>query len=74
MTTRELIEQLQYLDPDLSTEVLVDGYEDGCNPIFKVETVEVVLRDEPHSWYLGKYEDHPQDYHEDRQTKIVIRR
>jgi hypothetical protein len=55
MTVKELIEQLQQLDPDL--HVFVQGYEGGydyAGPIGDVKEIALNYHDE---WYYGKHED-----------------
>jgi hypothetical protein len=76
-TTRDLIEYLQYIDPDLTTEVLVDGWEDGYTAINGIHVVEVVKVPEPRSWYSGEYDNAPSDPTppaDERLRKIVIGR
>lgn len=56
MTVKELIEQLQTLDPDL--HVFTSGYEGGYNdasPICKVE--DIALEYHKGTWYYGLHED-----------------
>lgn len=57
MTVKELIEQLQQLDPDL--RVFTSGYEGGYNdagpvPIDNIMEIALDYHDE---WYYGKHED-----------------
>ena len=54
MTVRELTEYLLREDPDM--EVLVDGYEDGFDPVGKVYHKFVKPYSDP-AWYYGKYEE-----------------
>lgn len=54
MTVRELTEYLLREDPD--TEVLVNGYEDGFDPISRVCHKFVKPHSNP-AWYYGKYEE-----------------
>ena len=54
MTIKELIEQLQTLDPDL--QVFVNGYEDGytdAGPISNVVDMALYYHEK---WYYGKHE------------------
>jgi hypothetical protein len=61
MTVQELIEKLQFLDPELS--VFIDGYEGGCNDLSEVEDIEVI-REVNEKWYYGSHEK-IKDLHED---------
>lgn len=53
MTVKELIEQLQTLDPE--TYVFTVGYEGGFNDAVVSEEVEIAL-DYHGQWYYGKHE------------------
>jgi Cys-tRNA synthase (O-phospho-L-seryl-tRNA:Cys-tRNA synthase) len=55
MTVKELIEQLQTLDPDL--QVFINGYEGGFNNVTPVagNVVDMVL-DYHRDWFYGKHE------------------
>jgi hypothetical protein len=55
MTVKELIEQLQTLDPDL--QVFINGYEGGFNDVTPVagNVVDMVL-DYHRDWYFGRHE------------------
>jgi hypothetical protein len=54
MTVKELIEQLQKLDPEL--HVFVDGYEGGYDDVAVSEVKEIALN--VHSeWYYGKHDN-----------------
>ena len=54
MTVKELIEQLQQLDPEL--HVFVDGYEGGYDDVAVSEVKEIALN--VHSeWYYGKHDN-----------------
>ncbi len=54
MTVKELIEQLQQLDPDL--HVFVRGYEGGYDDVYLSSEKEIAL-DVHNEWYYGKHED-----------------
>ncbi len=54
MTVRELTEYLLRIDPDM--EVVVNGYEDGFDPIAGVHQKFVKPYSNP-QWYYGKYEE-----------------
>jgi hypothetical protein len=69
MTVKELIEQLQQLDPDL--HVFTAGYEGGYNDVYVGEEMEIALNvhDE---WYYGKHEDASTEYHVPDKSKYKI--
>jgi len=54
MTVKELTEYLLREDPDM--EVLVDGYEDGFDPIGQIHHKFVKECSNP-QWYYGEYEE-----------------
>jgi hypothetical protein len=54
MTIKELIEQLQTLDPDLY--VFVSGYEGGYNDAGPISNVVDMALDYHEEWYYGKHE------------------
>jgi hypothetical protein len=54
MTVKELTEILLKTDPDI--EVVVDGYEDGFDPVGRVVHKFIKPYSDP-SWYYGKYEE-----------------
>lgn len=57
MTVKELIEQLQKLDPDI--RVMTNGYEGGfqdAESFTERDVIEVVLNANT-SWYYGPHED-----------------
>lgn len=54
MTVKELIEQLQTLDPDL--QVFVSGYEGGYNDAGPIGNVVDMVLDYHEEWYYGKHE------------------
>ena len=67
MLVKELIEQLQTLDPDL--HVFVCGYEGGyddLNPSFVAKEVALDVHEE---WYYGKHDDADVAY-EDKYTIV----
>ena len=53
MTVKELIEQLQTLDPE--SRVFIRGYEAGYNDINNIDPEEMVLNVNS-VWYYGKHE------------------
>ena len=60
MTVKELIEQLQTLDPDL--HVFVSGYEGGYKYVeLENEIMEIAL-DVHDEWWYGKHEDADSSY------------
>ena len=54
MTVKELIEQLQTLDPDI--RVFVSGYEGGYNNAGPINNIVDMALDYHESWYFGKHE------------------
>lgn len=54
MTVRELTEHLLRIDPDI--EVVVNGYEDGFDPVANLHQKFVKPCTNP-KWYYGKYEE-----------------
>lgn len=52
MTVKELIEELQHLDPEL--KVYVPGYEGGCEDP-SIELVKVKRDENPHRHYNGTH-------------------
>jgi hypothetical protein len=69
MTVKELIEQLQQLDPDL--HVFTAGYEGGYNDVYIGEEMEIAL-DVHEEWYYGKHEDASTEYHVPDKSKFKI--
>jgi hypothetical protein len=71
MTVKELIEQLQQLDPDL--HVFTEGYEGGYNDIVILEDniLEIAL-DVHTEWWYGKHEDADSSYFVPDKTKYTI--
>jgi len=55
MTVKELIEQLQTLDPDL--HVFVRGYEGGYEDVVSVGNIQDVALNYHDEWYYGPYTD-----------------
>jgi hypothetical protein len=69
MTVKELIEQLQQLDPDL--HVFTSGYEGGYNDVYIGNKMEIAL-DVHEEWYYGKHEDASTEYHVPDKSKYKI--
>lgn len=69
MTVKELIEQLQQLDPDL--HVFTAGYEGGYNDVYIGNEMEIAL-DVHEEWYYGKHEDASTEYHVPDKSKFKI--
>ena len=69
MTVKELIEQLQTLDPE--TYVFIVGYEGGFNDIVVSKEVEIAL-DYHGQWYYGKHEEVDNIYYVPDKTKYTI--
>ena len=70
MTVKELIEQLQTLDPDL--HVFVSGYEGGYKYVeLENEIMEIAL-DVHDEWWYGKHEDADSSYFVPDKTKHTI--
>jgi|APCry1669189534_1035231.scaffolds.fasta_scaffold41364_2 hypothetical protein len=56
MTVKELIEQLQQLDPEL--RVFVQGYEGGYNDAGPISDIKDIALDyHKGTWYYGSHED-----------------
>lgn len=55
MTVKELIEQLQQLDPEL--HVFVSGYEGGYDYAGPISNIKEIALDYHDAWYYGKHED-----------------
>jgi hypothetical protein len=62
MTVKELIEQLQQLDPELN--VFVDGYEGGYDDVVISEIKNIAL-DVHNEWYYGKHDNFNENEHID---------
>ena len=71
MTVKELIEQLQQLDPDL--RVFTEGYEGGYNDasITPSNVMEIALNVHK-EWYYGKHEDADSSYYVPNKEKYTI--
>jgi hypothetical protein len=54
MTVKELTEHLLRLDPDI--EIVVNGYEDGFDPVANLHQKFIRPNSNP-KWYYGKYEE-----------------
>lgn len=69
MTVKQLIEQLQQLDPDL--HVFTSGYEGGFDDVYVGEEMEIALNvhDE---WYYGKHESADSGYYVPDKSKFKI--
>ena len=70
MTVKELIEQLQQLDPDL--HVFVQGYEGGYDDAGPVSNVMDIALDIHEEWYYGKHEDADTVYYVPDKDKYTI--
>ena len=55
MTVKELIEQLQQLDPDL--HVFTDGYEGGYEDVVSVGNIKEIALNYHDEWYYGPHVD-----------------
>jgi len=69
MTVKQLIEQLQQLDPDLY--VFTAGYEGGYNDVYVGEEMEIALNVHE-EWYYGKHEDASTEYYVPDKSKFKI--
>jgi hypothetical protein len=63
MTVKELIEQLQILDPE--SRVFVRGYEAGYDDVNSIKTAQIVLNVN-NVWYYGKHDTLEQENRRDR--------
>jgi len=70
MTVKELIEQLQQLDPDL--HVFVRGYEGGYDNVGISEVKEIAL-DVHEEWYYGRHEDVNYSLIEDKSKYKIVK-
>ena len=70
MKVKELIEQLQQLDPEL--HVFVSGYEGGYNDAGPICAVDEIALDVHKEWYYGKHEDANTKYYVPDKTKYTI--
>jgi hypothetical protein len=69
MTIKELIEQLQQLDPDL--HVFTQGYEGGYHDAGVGDIQEIAL-DIHNEWYYGPHEDADSNYYVPDKSKHTI--
>jgi len=70
MIVKELIEQLQQLDPDL--HVFTEGYEGGYNDLVTVSEIRDIALDVHTEWYYGKHEEADSTYYVPDKTKYTI--
>lgn len=70
MTVKELIEQLQTLDPDL--HVFTAGYEGGYEDVVSVGGVKEIALNVHEEWYYGKHEDADTVYYVPDKDKHTI--
>ena len=69
MTVKQLIEQLQQLDPDL--HVFTVGYEGGFEDVYVGKEMEIAL-DVHEEWFYGKHEDANITYYVPDKSKYTI--
>ena len=62
MTVKELIEQLQQLDPEL--HVFVDGYEGGYEDVSISEVKDIALN-VYNDWWMGEHDNYDETKHID---------
>ena len=70
MTIKELIEQLQTLDPDL--HVFTNGYEGGYEDVVSVGGAKEIALDVHTEWWYGKHEDADTSYYVPDKDKYTI--
>lgn len=70
MTVKQLIEQLQQLDPEL--HVFVHGYEGGYNDVTISEEKEIALNVHE-EWYYGNHEDVNYSLIEDKSQYTIVK-
>jgi hypothetical protein len=70
MIVKELIEQLQQLDPDL--HVFTEGYEGGYNDLVTVSEIRDIALDVHTEWYYGKHEEADTAYYVPDKSKHTI--
>jgi len=70
MTIKELIEQLEQLDPDL--HVFTAGYEGGFNDVYVGNEREIALNVHE-EWYYGKHEDANYSLIEDKSKYKIVK-
>jgi len=68
MTVKELIEQLQTMDPELY--VFTDGYEGGYEDVVSVDNVREIALNYHDEWYYGPHID-AEDEH--RNTHPIVK-
>ena len=73
MTVKELIEQLQQLDPDL--HVFTSGYEGGYEDVGISEIKEIALdvHTDSDEWWYGKHEDVNYSSIEDKSKYTIVK-
>ena len=59
MTVKQLIEELQKLDPDKM--VVTSGYEGGFNEIISIGEIRLKLNVNANTWYYGDHEEAEED-------------
>jgi hypothetical protein len=70
MTVKELIEQLQQLDPDL--HVFTSGYEGGFDDVYVGKDIMEIALDVHEEWYYGKHDSADNTYHVPDKSKHTI--
>lgn len=70
MTVKELIEQLQQLDPEL--HVFTEGYEGGYKYVELEDEIMEIALDVHDEWWYGKHEDADSSYFVPDKTKHTI--
>ena len=70
MTVKELIEQLQTLDPEL--HVFVQGYEGGYNDAGPIGGVRDIALNVHTEWYYGRHEEADTQYYVKDKAKYTI--
>jgi hypothetical protein len=70
MTVKELIEQLQQLDPNL--HVFTSGYEGGFDDVYVGNDIMEIALDVHEEWYYGKHENADNDYYVSDKSKYKI--
>jgi len=73
MTVKELIEQLQQLDPDL--HVFVQGYEGGFDHAGPIGDIKEIALDVHTEWYYGRHEEAKSlnIYTEDKSKHTIVK-
>jgi hypothetical protein len=70
MTVKELIEQLQQLDPDL--HVFTSGYEGGFDDVYVGKDIMEIALDVHEEWYYGKHDSADNTYYVPDKSKHTI--